>query len=129
MAKREISDALKEALKKANLTEDMLPETSEDIEALSLDDLDEVSGGKYSGLKNGQAPYNWPCPECGGLTWPELAEMIDAIYQQFGRDVTIEMMNNLFFKSPDWEAQFNPPGLNSNWCASYLVSACWPGEK
>ena len=133
MAKKfEMTKEMEDALHKANVSEEKIADLREngfEIQELSLDDLDAVSGGRYAACTDGWAPEDYKCSWAYGMTWPELAEFINMIYQQFGRDVTINFLNMYFFESPDWAAQFNPPGMNAYHCAQYMVSLGYNEKK
>jgi hypothetical protein len=92
---------------------------------MSLDDLEHVSGGKYSASAGkGYAPEDWRCPVFGNMTWPELGEFIDAIYSAFGHDVTVDFCMEYFHcYTNDWDKQLRAGG--PYYCAMYMVSCAY----
>lgn len=131
MAKKlELTKVMEDALRKANVPEEKIAHLREnglEIRELSLSDLDAVSGGLYGVGDREWAPDDWRCPTFDNRTWLEFGEFIDLMYQNFGRDVTVNFLNLAYFKSNDWGEKFNPPGLTAYYCAHYMFSLAWNG--
>ena len=129
MAKRyEKIEHLEDTLKQMNLPQEKVTEfINEDVDVvkLSLDDLDGISGGGVYAVDGHYAPEDWRCGAFCDMTWPEGGDFINALYENFGRDVTIDFCKSAFCLTNDWAEYFNPPGLTAYYCALMMWSLAW----
>lgn len=136
MEKMIVTSEIEEVLRKANFPEEKIAELKEKdfgIRQLSLDDLDNVSGGIYGITENpyGSVPDTWRCPKFAYMTWPEFAGFLDGLYRGagggvYGRDYVRNFCNEVYFHSRDWN-KFDPPRLTAEYCAAYMFSLAYDG--
>ena len=102
-------------------------QADQDVERISPDDLDGVSGGGgIYGIKK-WAPEDWRCPCFYNMTYIEGGEFIAAVYENFGHDVTADFCMEYFnCKTRDWDVKLREGG--PYYCAVYMWSiaySCW----
>ena len=126
--KLNITQEMEDALRKMDIPQEKIAELKEmevdaDVERLDLDGLDGVSGGGgIYGVKK-WAPDDWKNPIWNNWTWIEGANFIKAIYDSYGEDICIDMCNELFCKSYDWEYYIH--GTDPVYAALYMWSICY----
>ena len=126
--KLQITKEMEDALRKANVSEEGIAELREteidaDVEKLGLDSLDGVSGGGVYGIKE-WAPEDFRVPYWYNMTYPEAGELIAAVYDNFGFDVTVDWAMEFFHtKTNDWEKQLRAGG--PYYCALYMWSIAY----
>ena len=98
-------------------------EPDTDVERLDLDALDEVSGGGY-GWGNETPPDDWKCPTLRWMTLPEGRDLINAMYNAYGFDVTVNFSMKFFeFYTDAWEESLRQGG--PNYCADVIWGIHW----
>ena len=113
------------ALKKTNLSDAIIQKVvNADVQKMSLDELDGLSGGGSFAWGNETPPEDWPNPIFRNMTLAEGRVFINALYDAFGFDVTVAFCMEAFnFKTNAWEESLRAGG--PNYCADVMWGICW----
>ena len=121
-----LTPELEAAFKKANMNDEDIRKIMEgaDVQKIGLDDLDGISGGGNYAWGNETPPEDWQNPVFNGMTLAEGRAMINALYDQFGADITVSFCMEAFnFKTNAWEESMRAGG--PNYCADVMWGICW----
>ena len=114
------NEEVEDDLRKANIPEETIAGLkNKDVEKISLDMLDGISGGGVCGAGEVQAPDDWSNPYAGNKTVLEAQHMAAAIYDRFGEDICADFCNSCFWPSDDWKTWIHQSG------AAIAVSMMW----
>ena len=111
-----LTPELESALRKANVAEEKIAAfeaKDPDVEKLSLDDLDNISGGAA------EAPDDYVLY---GMTQLEAGRLLQGIVDNFGTDIAISMANAMWCKTTDWERYLRESeGCNAGYYAVFRI--------
>ena len=123
--KFEWNKEVEDVLRKENLSEEKIAALkSRDVQKVPLELLDGISGGSGYAWGNETPPEDWQNPVFNGVTLAEGRALINAMYDQFGADITVNFCMEAFnFKTNAWEESMRQGG--PNYCADVMWGICW----
>lgn len=123
--KFEWNKEVEDVLRKENLSEEKIAALkSRGVQKVPLELLDGISGGGNYAWGNETPPEDWRNPVFNGMTLAEGRALINAMYDQFGADITVNFCLEAFnFKTNAWEESMRMGG--PNYCADVMWGICW----
>ena len=123
--KFEWNKEVEDVLRKENLSEEKIAALkSRGVQKVPLELLDGISGGGNYAWGNETPPEDWHNPVFNGMTLAEGRALINAMYDQFGADITVDFCMEAFnFKTNAWEESMRMGG--PNYCADVMWGICW----
>ena len=123
--KFEWNKEVEDVLRKENLSEEKIAALkSRGVQKVPLELLDGISGGGNYAWGNETPPEDWHNPVFNGMTLAEGRALINAMYDQFGADITVDFCMEAFnFKTNAWEESMRAGG--PNYCADVMWGICW----
>ena len=123
--KFEWNKEVEDVLRKENLSEEKIAALkSRGVQKVPLELLDGISGGGNYAWGNETPPEDWHNPVFNGMTLAEGRALINAMYDQFGADITVNFCLEAFnFKTNAWEESMRAGG--PNYCADVMRGICW----
>ena len=123
--KFEWNKEVEDVLRKENLSEEKIAALkSGGVQKVPLELLDGISGGGNYAWGNETPPEDWHNPVFNGMTLAEGRALINAMYDQFGADITVNFCLEAFnFKTNAWEESMRAGG--PNYCADVMWGICW----
>lgn len=123
--KFEWNKEVEDVLRKENLSEEKIAALkSRGVQKVPLELLDGISGGGNYAWGNETPPEDWHNPVFNGMTLAEGRALINAMYDQFGADITVNFCLEAFnFKTNAWEESMRMGG--PNYCADVMWGICW----
>ena len=123
--KFEWNKEVEDVLRKENLSEEKIAALkSGGVQKVPLELLDGISGGGNYAWGNETPPEDWQNPVFNGMTLADGRALINAMYDQFGADITVDFCMEAFnFKTNAWEESMRAGG--PNYCADVMWGICW----
>ena len=123
--KFEWNKEVEDVLRKENLSEEKIAALkSRGVQKVPLELLDGISGGGNYAWGNETPPEDWQNPVFNGMTLADGRALINAMYDQFGADITVDFCMEAFnFKTNAWEESMRAGG--PNYCADVMWGICW----